>query len=108
MPALGSGAKVAEALFPERIDGVLHFAPRQLYVSHLPQIGVGRVTSDPVISRANEWARRYDHVWQVGRCLDRLAVHNEILAVLDCLGDVTIGAESAAVGVERNRVVYLF
>src|SRR5208337_1907447 len=107
VPALGGRAEEAETLRPEGIHRLFDLLPGQLDVSHLAQVGVGRVARDAVVFGTDVRAGGDDRVGQVGRGLDRLTMNDQVLAVLDRLGDVGIAGQSATVGVERDRVVDL-
>ncbi len=108
VPALGRGAEEVVTLLPQRVHCVLRFAPGHFDVAHMPQIRVNGIQRNAVISRSNERTGRDDHVGQVRRGLDTFAVHDQILTVLDRFRNVAVTVQSAAVCIERNRIVDLF
>ena len=112
MARLGRGAEEAVALSPQRVLSLLHLGPGHLVVGdganvrvlHLLQKHLG---GEAVVPGADVRVARDDDVGQVGRRLGRLAVNDEILAMLDGLGDVAVGVQPAAVGGERSALVDL-
>ena len=107
VPGFGGQAHEAKTLFEQRVHGPAHLGPWHLDVADLPAVGVEVVEGYPVILGANPWAGGDDHIRQIGGGFHRLPVDDQVLAVVDGLGQVTVCVHPPRIGVEGEAVLNL-
>src|SRR3990172_2402980 len=98
---LGGEAIVAEPLLPQRVHAVLRLRPGHLDVAHRTFVRVDRGGGDAVVVWADRVVTGDDDVRQVRGRLHRLAVDDQVLAVLDELVLVPVELDAARLVVER-------
>ena len=107
MPGLGRQAEELEALLPEKVVRLPHVPPRHLHVADRPIVPVLGVERNAVVVGSDVRIGADDHVGQIRGGLRTFPVHDEVLAVLDRLGQVGVGVQPARIGVERLVVMHL-
>ena len=102
-----------ESLLPERVLGLLDLCPGHLVVGDgahvaVQDLALQHLGGDTEVVGPDIGVAADDDVRHVGRCLRPLAVHDEVLAVLDRLRYVAVGVHATGVGEEWDVVMSLF
>ena len=105
---LGGDTVKVEALLPERVFRLCHFSPALLDIADMSRLGIHFFRRNAVVIGTDHRIGRNNDVGQIGRGLGTLAMHNEVFAILDRLGDVTVAVQAARIGKEGLVLVNLF
>ena len=61
-----------------------------------------------IIIGPDVWTRAHDYIGEVWRCLRGFPVNDEVLAIFDCLRNITVRMQPSVIGIERYVIGNLF